>query len=230
VDPRYARFVPTTSRKNGRERRDALLDAALQCFARRGVLETGIEDVRRAAGASPSSVYHLFGGMNDLVVGLLERTIERLYGAINAAAAQATTAEGLVHAIVTAHLDWVLANRAEARFLYQALALELAGTSRRQIERTKAKLRTPTMERLSAWTERGELPAWPPHALETVLLGPSHQACRYLLAGGAVDMDWMCRTLPSIAWRSVTPAAPSPATRPPGKRTPAFLGEHRQRR
>jgi AcrR family transcriptional regulator len=55
------------ARQNGVARRQALLDAALQCFAERGMLRTGIEDVRKAAGASPSSVYHLFEDFPALV-------------------------------------------------------------------------------------------------------------------------------------------------------------------
>jgi len=130
------------------------------------------------------------------------------------AATGATTAEGLVRAIVTAHLDWVLANRAEARFMYQALSFELAGSARRQVDRAKAELAAPMLERLSARVESGELPSWPPLGLETVLLGPSHQACRYLLAGRAVDLGWMRRMLPSIAWRSLSPERSSRSATP----------------
>ncbi|HVG59095.1 MAG TPA: TetR family transcriptional regulator, partial [Hyalangium sp.] len=39
------------ARRDGMKRRDALLDAALRCFVKRGVLGTGIEEIRRAAGA-----------------------------------------------------------------------------------------------------------------------------------------------------------------------------------
>ena len=44
--------MPRTARRDGLERRETILDAALACFSRRGVLGTGIEDVRAAAKAS----------------------------------------------------------------------------------------------------------------------------------------------------------------------------------
>jgi hypothetical protein len=37
--------------------RDELLDAALRCFVEQGILATGIEDVRKAAGASPRDLF-----------------------------------------------------------------------------------------------------------------------------------------------------------------------------
>jgi len=48
------------------------------CFSQRGLLGTRIEDIRRAAGASPSSVYNLFDGLPSLTVALLARTFGRL--------------------------------------------------------------------------------------------------------------------------------------------------------
>jgi len=116
----------TGARRDGLARREAILDAALECFVARGVLATGIEDVRRAAGASPSSIYHLFEGMPGIVAALLERTFARLFGQIARRVARAKTAEATVRALVAAHLDWVLANPDEARVMYQAMTLELA--------------------------------------------------------------------------------------------------------
>jgi hypothetical protein len=112
------------------------------------------------------------------------------------------TAEALVHALVTAHLDWVLANRSGARFMYQALSLELAGPARKQLGRLKAELKVPLRERLVMLGVQ-ELAAWPPSMLEAAVFGPSHQACRWLLMGGPVDEAWIRRELPAIAWRSV---------------------------
>src|SRR3954464_3868141 len=75
----YARCMVST-RRDGARRRDQLLDAALRCFIKRGVLATGIEEIRKAAGASPSSVYHQFDGLPGVLLALLTRTFERLFG------------------------------------------------------------------------------------------------------------------------------------------------------
>ncbi|HTE54570.1 MAG TPA: TetR/AcrR family transcriptional regulator [Kofleriaceae bacterium] len=202
-----------TSRRNGLERRDALLDAALACFIERGIVATGIEDVRKAAGASPSSVYHLFDGLNQLVVALLARTFERLLGHMTARVLAADTAERAVRALVESHLEWVTAHRDQARFMYQAMALELAGPDRERLLQRKAELKQPLLEHLGANVARAA-PGWPVVALELVLLGPSHEACRRWLAGGEVDLEWMRATLPELAWRSIAPPAPAQPARP----------------
>jgi len=187
------------TRRDGRRRRDALLDAALRCFAERGVLGTGIEDIRRAAGASPSSVYHLFGGLPGIVEALLVRTFERSIGHLVARLGEAATAREAIHALVDGHLEWVAAHPDEARFMYQAMAVELGGGSRATVLAAKEQLKRPLFDRLA----RFDLPDWPPGALEFVLLGPAHEACRRYLAGEDVDIGWLRAHLPELATRTL---------------------------
>jgi AcrR family transcriptional regulator len=191
------------TRRDGLRRREELLDAALGCFTERGVLGTGIEDIRKAAGASPSSVYHLFGGLNGIVVALLTRTFERSLAHLTDRVATARTGEEAVRALVGGHLEWVIAHPDEARFMYQAMAVELAGDSRAAVLEAKDTVKRPLLEHLARFAEAGELPAWPPLTVEFVLLGPAHEACRRYFAGEDVDLEWMRANLPGLAWRSV---------------------------
>ena len=193
----------TGARRDGLARREAILDAALECFVARGVLATGIEDVRRAAGASPSSIYHLFEGMPGIVAALLERTFARLFGQIARRVARAKTAEATVRALVAAHLDWVLANPDEARVMYQAMTLELAKDHAAALAARKAELLAPVVVHAARFIAAGELPRWSPLVLDVVLLGASHEACRRWLGGAEIDPRWMRRTLPGLAWASI---------------------------
>ncbi|MFL6119921.1 TetR/AcrR family transcriptional regulator [Actinophytocola sp.] len=189
-------------REDGRQRREAVLDAALRCFVERGVLATGIEDIRKAAGASPSSVYHLFGGLPGIVVALLTRTFERSVAHLTARVAAAATAEEAVHALVDGHLEWVRENQDDARFMYQAMAAELAGETRAEVVAAKDALRRPLLAELSRFAD--DLPAWSTLTTEFVLLGPAHEACRRYFAGEDVDLAWLRAHLPGLAWRSLT--------------------------
>lgn len=197
--------------------RDALLDAALRCFAERGVLETRIEDVRRAAGASPSSVYHQFDGLPGLTTALLTRTFDRLLGHLSARVVETTSAEAAVHALVDGHIEWVVDHSDEARFMYQAMALELGRDEDGTLAAAKAELKTPIFAHFERFAD--ELPPWPPHVLELVLLGPSNEACCRYLGGAKLDPEWMRSTLPEPAWRSVA-TAPAAASRPRAGRRP----------
>jgi TetR/AcrR family transcriptional regulator, repressor for uid operon len=54
-------------------RREAILDAALVCFARGGVHRTTIEDICRQAAISPGALYVYFGSKESLIEGLCQR-------------------------------------------------------------------------------------------------------------------------------------------------------------
>jgi AcrR family transcriptional regulator len=196
------------ARRDGMKRRDALLDAALRCFVKRGVLGTGIEEIRRAAGASPSSVYHLFDGLPDITLALLTRTFERLFAHLAARVTPASTAEEAVTALVDGHLEWILGHPDEGRFMYQATALEFEARAAEALQARKAELLAPVVRHFGRFITEGKLPPWPPLLLDVVLLGPSHEACRRFLAGAPIDPEWMRATLPRLAWQGIKPRQP----------------------
>ncbi len=201
-------------RRDGIRRRDELLDAALTCFSERGLLNTRIEDIRRAAGASPSSVYNLFDGLPSLTVTLLARTFERLYAHLTSRALAESRPDGAVRALVDGHVEWVLGHEDEARFMYGAMALELAQTQAEELAELKAKLAVPVMRHLASLASEGALLAWPASTVEFIILGPAHEACRRYLAGAPVDLAGLRGLLPDVAWRSVSAFAAAPAREP----------------
>lgn len=190
------------SRKNGAQRRDAILDAALDCFVQRGVLATGIEDIRKAAKASPSSIYHQFDGISDIMVALVERIAGSQYTHMAEAVASAHSFEGAVRGLVEAMLAWTFAHEKEARFMYQAFAAEL-GPERKVIEAAKHARRATLDAALAKWTAGTPLARWSHLELSVMLLGAAHQACRVYLAGQPMDRAWMTSTLPGLAWNAV---------------------------
>ena len=194
-------------RSDGQRRREALLDAARRCFARKGVRGVGIEDVRKEAGASPSSVYNLFADIDEIVLALLVRTFDALFAHIAARVCRTRTAEGAVRAIVDAHVQWVAEHPAEGRFMYQAMSLDGAGLrddARARLVAAKAAGLRPIVAHLEPFVACGELPAWPPSLLDVVVLGAAHEALRRWLAG-ATDLEpaKLRKLLPTLAWKSL---------------------------
>ncbi len=191
-------------RSDGSARREALLDAALACFEQHGLVRTGIEEIRKAAGASPSSVYHLFEGLPEIIAALLERTFVQRYREVTVKVVSTKTARSAVFALVEAHLAWVFAHPVEARFMYRALALDLDGSHRQELRAMKEELKTELVRHLRALGVLAEVGV-PETMIDVVLLGATHQACRNFLAtsGSSLDPKWMKKTLPELAWRSV---------------------------
>ncbi|MEV3988432.1 helix-turn-helix domain-containing protein [Streptomyces sp. NPDC049837] len=68
--------------KRGVERRRAMVDAAIELFARQGVRGTGVAAIAERAGATPSALIHHFGSKDGLVQAVLEeadrRALDRL--------------------------------------------------------------------------------------------------------------------------------------------------------
>ncbi len=190
-------------RSDGQARSDAILDAALECFAKNGVFATGIEDIRKRAKASPSSVYHLFGGIEGILLALLVRTFTRLFAELAAAVTKTKTAEAAVKALVRGQVEWVLANPLEARVMYQAMTVESSPTVMKPLSEKKAELLMPLAMHFSTFMERRELPRWDPLTFDVVVLGVTHEAARRFLNGAPLDPAWMKRELPRLAWASL---------------------------
>jgi hypothetical protein len=143
--------------------------------------------------------------LDDLSAALLLRTFERAIGHITARVQSTDNADDAIHVLVGSYLEWVFAHPDEARFMYQATAVELSGSRQHDVLRAKAQLYAPLFAHLDQFIASAELPAWPWPTLTAIALGPSHHACRHLLAGGDLDKDWALTELPEIAWRSLQP-------------------------
>jgi TetR/AcrR family fatty acid metabolism transcriptional regulator len=57
------------------EKREAILRAATQVFARNGFFQSQVADVARVAGVAAGTVYLYFHGKDDLLVSIFERTM-----------------------------------------------------------------------------------------------------------------------------------------------------------
>jgi AcrR family transcriptional regulator len=60
------------------QRREELIDAALELFSHRPAEDVAIDDVAAAAGASRALVYHYFGGKQELYVAALRSAAKQL--------------------------------------------------------------------------------------------------------------------------------------------------------
>ncbi|UJR84448.1 Hypothetical protein I5071_65270 [Sandaracinus amylolyticus] len=190
-------------RRDGQRRRDAIVEAALALFVERGIAGTGIEDVRRRASASPSSIYHQFDGLPGVVAAVLARIFDELFASLTERVCATRTARTAVIALVDAHLAWVIEHPGEARVMYEGTSMALPAAHASALAEHKAAQLTAIAAHVAPFVERGVLPEWPLPVLDVVLLGTSHEACRRWLAGAPLDPAWMRRTLPKLAWQSL---------------------------
>ena len=73
--PQLVRKASTRSQSTAVDKREAILKAATQVFARNGFFQSQVADIARAAGVAAGTVYLYFRSKDDLLVSLFDRTM-----------------------------------------------------------------------------------------------------------------------------------------------------------
>jgi AcrR family transcriptional regulator len=98
---------PRRRRLTADERRQAILDAALDVFARRGYHAASIDEIAHAAGISKALIYEHFPSKRDLHESLLQVHVQAILGRLADSAATGEPGEVRLRAGVDAFLGWV---------------------------------------------------------------------------------------------------------------------------
>jgi AcrR family transcriptional regulator len=104
------------------ERRQAILDAAMEAFATRGYHGTSIDDVAQAAGISKALIYEHFASKRDLHVTLIGAHAQELFARLAAGAAAGQGPEERLRGGVDAFLGFVEERRDAWRALFRDAA------------------------------------------------------------------------------------------------------------
>jgi AcrR family transcriptional regulator len=158
-----------------RRRRQAILDAALECFAGLGYDQTTLADIRKKAGASTGSIYHHFGSKERIAASLYLDGVRQTQEAGLTALLRTRTARTGVAAQVGAYIDWVVAHPDLATFLFAMRRAPFLDDD----EPTIAALNDDIRERSAQWiadrVAAGELPDLEPDLRWALVFGP----CRH---------------------------------------------------
>lgn len=92
------------------DRREALLDAAAEQFAKRGFTRVSLEDIGAAVGVSGPAVYRHFDGKQAVLGALLVGVSEGLWTGGQAVVTEAPDDAAALERLVRFHVDFALAN------------------------------------------------------------------------------------------------------------------------
>lgn len=163
--------------------RDRLLEAATELFADNGYDAVNVETLRKRAGVSNGSFFHLFAAKDDLAADLLVTCVADYQAAIIKALARCETAADGIAAMIRGHIRWVTNNPDKARFMLdEARAAWFAKATDRlnahnmafgaAIERWRAPL-----------TAQGHLRDVPVGIFVATVAGPVNMLCRAWVSG-----------------------------------------------
>jgi AcrR family transcriptional regulator len=182
-----------------RRRRQAILDAALECFSTIGYDQTTLADIRRKAGASTGSIYHHFGSKERIAASLYLDGLRQTQEAGLAALLHTRTARTGIGAQVGAYIDWVVDHPALATFLFAMRRAPFLDDDEPAI----AELNTDTHERAARWiadrVAAGELPDLEPAMRWALVFGPCRHWAGSWLRGTTT-------TSPDVAKRQISTA------------------------
>jgi len=96
--------------RRGEIRKEEIIRGALDCFLEKGVVETSIEDIRKVSGASIGSIYHHFGGKENLALETYLTAIRSYESDYRRVLVENPGAREGIAALVENHLNWMEKN------------------------------------------------------------------------------------------------------------------------
>ena len=169
-------FMTTTAR-------DDLLAAGLTVFERDGFEGATVAAIRNLARASNGSFFHFFGSKKELAGTLFLEILQRYHASVVAALDPRLGAREGIARLIRAHLDWVVNNRREARFLFEISRTEWSEEVRDAQRGENSRL----AERVERWRApliaRGELFPMSSTLFFSQIVGPAQVFCRAWLSG-----------------------------------------------
>ena len=163
--------------------RQDLLAAGLAVFDRAGFEGATVAAIRTRARASNGSFFHCFGSKKELAGTLFLEVLQGYHAAILAAVDPALGAHDGIACLIRAHLDWVVNNRREARYLFEISRSEWSEEVRDAQRAQNSRLANGIEGWRAPLIERGELLPMTATLFFSQIIGPAQIFCRAWLSG-----------------------------------------------
>ena len=193
-----------TPRPSSLQRRRAIIEAALSCFSELGYDRTSVADIRARSGASTGSVYHHFGGKEQLAAAVYLEGISVYQAGYLEVLERCEEARRGVLAMVRYHLRWVRENPDWARYLFQHRHADFMADDKAQLHALNQRF----VDQLRAWfaphVKAGRIRRLPREVYPSLIWGPSQDLARQWLSGRlTTDLDTAARAIAEATWRSL---------------------------
>ncbi len=184
------------------QRRQAILNAALDVFTAKTLTSATMEDIRAKSGASTGSIYHHFASKEHIIVALFEQGYGDLHRRMRAAFMGAPAAASGLHALVDSYLGWFHEHELLGRFMLQTASTDYVASAAPAVARDAAELERQLLEWLQPFIASGEIVALPLAMYVPLIIGP----CREIMRRWQVGTVTLAEARPLLAqavWRSL---------------------------
>lgn len=190
--------------KGTHKRRRQIIEAALECFTQKGLMDTTIEDIRSSAGVSNGSLYHHFKSKEQLAAAVyLEGIIDYQEGML-ARLEQCDTARDGIYAIVAFHLEWVKKYPEWARYLFQIPHSDFVEALEESIDRANREFVLRIEAFFKEYIEKRMLKDLPPAVRLSIVLGPCQEYARLMLKNSCtINVDLAITQIGESIWQAL---------------------------
>lgn len=108
------------------DRRAAIIEAAIEVFARKGFFGAKVSEIAEAAGVADGTIYLYFKSKDEILISLFEEKMEAIISDLERMLAEVSDPREKLRRYVVAHLELV----AERPTLMQVLTIELRQSAR----------------------------------------------------------------------------------------------------
>ena len=185
-------------------RREAILEAALDCFANYGFAKSTMDDIRVRAGASTGSLYHHFKSKEQLAAELYLEGVRRYQQGFSRELGRHDSAEAGVRGVVRHYLRWVERHPRWARYLSQARQAEFVAETEPAMRELNQAMKRQFADWVRPFVEAGEVLDLPRDLYVALLVGPVQAYSRMRQSGRArTDLATAREVLGEAAWKSI---------------------------
>jgi AcrR family transcriptional regulator len=155
----------------------------LAVFDRDGFEGATVAAIRTRARASNGSFFHCFGSKKELAGTLFLEVLQVYHAAILASIDATLGAQDGIARLIHAHLDWVVNNRREARYLFEISRSEWTEEVRDAQRSQNSRLADGVESWRAPLIARGELLPMTATLFFSQIIGPAQIFCRAWLSG-----------------------------------------------
>jgi AcrR family transcriptional regulator len=163
--------------------RERVVQAAAELLGSQGYASTSMEQIRKAAGVSNGSLYHLFPDKTTLAAHLFSAGMQECQAGVLDSLAHAESAEQGIRDAVTRQLSWVDDNPATASIVYGDVPDDVLVAASPTHDRSARDYVRVTMRWLNQQILEGSIRDRPFEVTHALWLGPAQEYSRHWLRG-----------------------------------------------
>lgn len=165
------------------EKKQHIIQIALEIFDVHGVENTTIEMICKATSTSIGSLYHHFGNKEGLAISVYLTGLENFSSQLLQQLEQCQTVHAAIDCIVDSNIDWIEQHPTWAKFIFEQSHVLRAVQPKVSLKQHYEPFAQKIQRQIMGLKDSDSLQVFPPEMLSALLVGAIHTYARQWLRG-----------------------------------------------